>query len=389
MGLSRYEADRVGFRLDKERSRFVMTLREAVLAVVATVAFMFVLACPLSAQPADLWTVSNVPVDATGASPSAAKDAALAQGRKRAWTEVFRRLTPSAQWQAQPPLTDAQLETMVKSTDIANEKHSSTRYLATVTYVFNPSGVRTALRNSGTQFSESKAKPVLVVALTGSAWQPDSSWGKAWAAQALLGRLVPVTVPRGGDEDRAALATISTASDWSMVKPLADRYGASSVLVATAAKSAKGLQVNMAHIKPDARNARNGAFAPQGAEDEFALANRAAGSIADGLQEEWKRTTSVDYGQQASITVAVPFASLSEWVATRRGLQATRMIQVLAIEEINMRSARVRVDYVGRIEQLQTALSQTNLFLNADSQGNWTLSRNAGATAANPGSVVP
>ena len=80
---------------------------------------------------------------------------------------MFRRITPSSQWQAQPPITDAELEPMVKSFDISNEKHSSTRYLATVTYVFNPSAVRTALRKSGTQFSESKAKPVLVVALSG------------------------------------------------------------------------------------------------------------------------------------------------------------------------------------------------------------------------------
>jgi hypothetical protein len=366
-----------------------MTLREAALAVVATVTLVFVQFAPASAQPADLWTVSNVTVDATGASPSAAKEAALSKGRQRAWTEVFRRVTPSTQWQAQPPITDAELEPMVKSFDIANEKHSSTRYLASVTYVFNPSAVRTALRKSGTQFSESTAKPVLVVALSGSAWTPDSAWGKAWLAQSQRGRLVPVAVPRGDDQDRAALATVSTAADWAMVKPLADRYGASSVLVATAGKSGTGIGVNLAHIKPDGRTAKNGTYTPQGAEDEFALANRAAGTIADSLQEDWKRTTSVDYGQQASLSVGIAFNSLAEWVATKRSLESVKLIQVLAVEELNMRNARVRLDYVGKTDQLQTALSQTNLYLISDAQGNWTLSRNAGSTAANPGSVVP
>ena len=366
-----------------------MTLREAVMAVVAAAVLVFGLVGSAWAQPADLWTVTNVPVDASGASPSAAKDAALSKGRQRAWTEVYRRITPSAQWQTQPPLTDAELEPMVKSFDIANEKHSSTRYLATVTYVFNPTAVRNALRKSGTQFSESKAKPVLVVALSGSAWQPESAWAKAWVAQSQRGRLVPVTVPRGDDQDRAALATISTAADWAVVKPLADRYGASSVLVATAGKSGSGLAVNLAHIKPDGRTPRSGSYAQQGTEDELALANRAAGTIADSLQEDWKRTTSVDYGQQASLTASVAFNSLAEWVATKRGVEGTKLVQVLAVEELNMRSARVRLDYVGKVDQLQTALSQTNLYLSSDAQGNWTLSRNAGATAANPGSVVP
>jgi hypothetical protein len=365
-----------------------MTMREALMAAFAAIALVLVQAGGALAQSADLWTVANIPVDATGASPSAAKEAALAQGRQKAWTEVFRRITPSSEWQRQPPLTPEQLEPMVKSFDISGEKHSSTRYLASVTYVFNAASVRTALRSSGTQFSESKAKPVLVVALTGSAWQPDSAWGKAWATQSRRGRLVPVSVPNGDAQDRTALATVSGAADWAVVKPLADRYGASAVLVATANKGATGLGVTTTLIKPDGKTPRSGSYAAKAGEDELTLANRAAGTIADSLQEDWKRTTSVDYGQQASINVAVPFGSLAEWVSMKRNLQATKLIQVLAVEEINMRSARLRLDYAGKVDQLQTALAQSNLALTSDSQGNWTLSRNAGATAAS-GSVVP
>lgn len=340
------------------------------------------------AQPSDLWTVSNVPVDATGNSPSAAKDAALAQGRQKAWAEVFRRITPAGE--KAPPLTDQDLEPMVKSFDIANEKHSSTRYLATVTYVFNPAAVRTALRKTGTQFSESTAKPVLVVPLSGTAWQPESSWGKAWAAQSRRGRLVPIAVPVGDTQDVATLSTVSSGADWTTVKPLADRYGASSVLVASAGRGSGGLQINMTQIRPDGRSQRSGSYGPQAGEDEVALANRAAGAIADSLQEDWKRTTSVDYGQQSTLTASVSFTSLSEWVSIRRRLEQTKLVQLLLVEEVNMTSARMRLDYVGKVDQLQTALSQTNLFLTPDSQGNWMLSRNAGATAAtSPGSVVP
>jgi len=344
-----------------------------------------------SAQTVDLWTVANVAVDATGASPSAAKEAALAQGRQKAWAEVFKRITPASEWARTPPMTDAELEPMIKSFDISGEKHSSTRYLATVTFVFNATSVRTALRRTGTQFSESTAKPVLVVALTGTAWSPESAWGRAWGVQARRGRLVPVAVPVGDLQDMTALATISSAADWPIVQALADRYGASAVLVASAAKGAGGLQVNMTQISPQGRAQRSGSFAPQGGEDELALATRAASSIADSLQEDWKRTTSVDYGQQSTLSVLVPFANLSEWVSIKRHLDTTRLIQKTAVEELNMTSARVRLDYVGKVDQLQTALSQTNLFLASDASGNWTLSRNAAATtAASPTApVVP
>lgn len=344
----------------------------------------------LPASAADLWTVGGVAVDGTATSPSAAKDAALARGRQQAWTEMFRRLTPWSEWQRQPQLEDTALESMIRSFDISNEKHSSTRYLASVTYVFNATGVRDVLRKTGVQFSESIAKPVLVVALNGAAWQPASPWGNAWAAQAQRGRLVPVMVPAGDALDATTLATVSTAADWSVVQPLAERYRAGSVLVAAVSRSAAGIQVATTHIRPDGRVPRAQAFARQGTEDEPKLALRAAGAIADTLQEDWKRSTSVDFASQSSVSVLVPIRSLSDWIAVRRTLEATRLIQRMAVEEMNMYAARVRLDYAGKIDQLQTALSQSNIDLVADDKGQWTISRNATSAAApRPDPVVP
>jgi hypothetical protein len=361
---------------------------------VATLALAFGLATAgitaLSAQSADLWSVPNVPVDGNGASPTTAKDTALAGGRQRAWTEIFRRLTPSSEWTQQAPIADEVLEPLIKSFDIANERHSSTRYLATVTYVFNAASVRDTLRKQGVQFSESVSKPVLVIALSGTAWQSDSPWGKAWLAQSQRGRLVPVVVPAGDAQDVGVLATVSTAADWTVVKPLADRYGASSVLVAAQSKSANGIQVSYANISPTGRVPRQQAFARQGAEDELILAVRASGQIADTLQEDWKRTTSVDFGAQTSVAITVPYRTLADWVSIRKVLEGTRNIQRIAIDEFDMTVAHVQLDYVGKIDQLQTALAQSNIYLIADDKGNWTLSRNASTAAAtSPGPVVP
>jgi hypothetical protein len=356
--------------------------------VAAAFAWVLLLAGLSPAAAKDLWSVPSVAVDGTGTSPSMAKEAALAKGRQRAWTELFRRLTPMSEWQKQPPLADIDLEPLVRSFDISGEKHSSTRYLATVTYIFNAAGVRDMLRKSGVRYSEQLAKPVLVVALTGSAWQPASFWGAAWTAQGQRARLVPVTVPVGDPADITALASVSEMADWSMVKPLADRYGAGTVLVASLTRSATGFQVSTTHVRPDGRVPRAQAFSRQGTEDDPALASRAANAIADSLQEEWKRTTSVDFSSQATFMAYVPFRSLQEWVAIRRTLEATRAIQRAAVEEITTAGARVRVEHVGRVDQLQTALAQSNVLLASDEKGQWTISRNA-TTPATTNPVVP
>jgi hypothetical protein len=337
----------------------------------------------------DLWTISNIQVDATGTSPSTAKDAALAQGRQVAWVQLFRRLTPASEWARQPQLTPDELELLVKSFDIANERHSSTRYLATVTYLFNPATVRTALRKYGMQYSESTAKPVLVIPLMANAWVPDSPWSQAWAATAREGHLVPIVVPVGDAAEMQLLTAAGTAGDWNAVKPLADRYNAGTVLVANAARGAGGLQVALTQIKPDGHAQRSANYAPQGKEDDLSLSTRAASTIADSVQEDWKRSTSVDYGAQTSLTATVAFASLNDWIGIKKDLDSVRLIQNILVDELNLQGARLRFDYVGKVDQLQTALGQVNLYLTPDANGTYILSRSAGAAPSPAPAAVP
>ena len=62
--------------------------------------FVFTLLCaaaPAMAQDNSLYTVSNVHVDASGASSTEALNAAIAQGRGKAFQTVYRRLTRQAE----------------------------------------------------------------------------------------------------------------------------------------------------------------------------------------------------------------------------------------------------------------------------------------------------
>ena len=64
--------------------------------------------CLFSVAPAqaadDLYTVSGVHVDASGASSAEALNVAIAQGRPKAWQILYRRLTRQQDWSRQPVL---------------------------------------------------------------------------------------------------------------------------------------------------------------------------------------------------------------------------------------------------------------------------------------------
>ncbi len=120
----------------------------------------FVLLALAAAAPAqaqnqqELYTVSGIRVDASGASSTEAFNAGISQGRPRAFQILFRRLTRQQDWNRQPALDAAALLRISRGFDIANERRSTTRYVADVTYRFNPDAVARILRSSGIAFAQ-------------------------------------------------------------------------------------------------------------------------------------------------------------------------------------------------------------------------------------------
>src|SRR5688572_1553776 len=161
---------------------------------------------PASA-PADIFTVTDIRVDATAESAQTARDAAMAGGRPQAWSRIYRRLTPSAMWGRQPRLSDAQLFRLIRSFEVAGERRSTTRYLADVTFHFNPVAVRQALRQAGISFTEARSRPALVIPVVqDTPFDPMSAWSAAWRDDVHRQSLVPMVLPEADAENADVLS---------------------------------------------------------------------------------------------------------------------------------------------------------------------------------------
>jgi hypothetical protein len=110
-------------------------------------------ALPVAAEGADQFSVVGIKVDATALSPRAARELAIAQGRPIAWSQLFRRFTGQPAWGTEPQLGERELLGLILSSDAGNERRNTTRYLADVTFHFNPAAVRQLLRRSNIVFT--------------------------------------------------------------------------------------------------------------------------------------------------------------------------------------------------------------------------------------------
>ena len=179
-----------------------MTLR-ALFVFAAALMLAVPAVCFLGAVPArgqdSLYTVSGVHVDAGAASTTEAFNAAIAQGRGRAFQILFRRLTRQADWAKQPALDAQALVRLGRGYTVANERRSTTRYVADVTYMFNPDAVARTLRAA--QIASASAS---AVSSTGHAA------GGSLARSCGCGR-APSPRERGGSRRRRA---VSRACRW-------------------------------------------------------------------------------------------------------------------------------------------------------------------------------
>src|SRR5581483_10215917 len=156
-------------------------------AGLALVTLLFV---PVQAQ--ELFTVSGVHVDATAASSGEALNLAVAQGRPRAWQILYRRLTREQDWPRQPALDGAALLRLSRGYSIANERRSTTRYVADVTYNFNPEAVARILQSAGIAFTTATPKHILIVPMAPAF--STGPWAQALATPSLHDSAVPFTV---------------------------------------------------------------------------------------------------------------------------------------------------------------------------------------------------
>ncbi|HXJ00103.1 MAG TPA: DUF2066 domain-containing protein [Micropepsaceae bacterium] len=348
------------------------------LTLIAFVAGLALAAGAVHGAPApapDIFTVTGIKVDQTAESATAARDLAMSQGRPLAWTRLYRRLTATANWSKQPQLDENALLRMMRSFEVANERRSSTRYLAEVTYHFNPAAVRGLLRQSGIAYTETRARRALVIPVVAGGMGVDltSPWAMAWKDPVLQQGLVPFVLSAGDDEDMQILSRPDLVqADWATLAPLARKYNASEAIIAVASEDAKTVQ--MVEISPTSRVAASFAYA----NSSFAAI---AEAVAERAYETWKTRSAVNFGTRAKLTVDVQFDSLDDWAKIRTQLGAVKAVADMDVTGLALHEAEIQLTYFGRPEQLRDALAQQNLSL-ANVGGQFSIQL-AGKSAAN------
>ena len=370
-------------------------------AAVAGAVFWVLAAVPAVAQDVgDIYTVTGVAVDATGASAAEARDIALAEGQAAAAARMLQRLTLEPDWPMLPPMSPQAAQALVTGVGVANERASSTRYLADLTVRFQREAVRSLLRQSGVRFTDNQAAPALLLPVLDAdgmrvLFDEPNPWRSAWDARDLANSLVPLVLPLGDLNDLTEIsAEDAVIADWPAVAPLAARYRTSQVLVAHARwRDGAGLDVTLIRLTPSGREATERSYGGATLGEAIAVA---AAATQEALVASWKANNAIVLGLEQTLPASVEFASLSEWLTIRERLAATSIVQDLSVVAISPRGAQIEMRVAGPAEMVAGSVGQRQLRMVWEG-GYWTITIGEptlpepfpGASAPPGGAVMP
>jgi hypothetical protein len=323
-----------------------------------------------SAQGRDnVYVVSGVHVDETAANAAAAQQAGLAAAQRAGFDRLVRRLTIPDELSARgvPQVESATLDRLISSVDVEEERRSGTRYIGRLSVRFDPSGVRTLLRQFNLTVVDTRTAPVLVAPLVvdGTSEETATLWRDVWANGGFRDELVPLAT---------APAELRGAPSWQTAGGFAQQAAAASALYATLRVQGGTATATLIEVDANATRPRGDVVARVNGEDPAAL-RAALSSLAqqasERLQNDWKGRIATGGGQRGRINASALYTSQAQWEQIKDALEgaAQTLISEIRIEAVGRQGALVSFSFVGDRNQLAAELQRRGVALTDTANG--------------------
>jgi hypothetical protein len=343
-----------------------------------------VAALPASASDVP-FTVANYPVDASAGNAVAAKAQAMADGQQAAFRSLLKRLVPVTAYGRLSRLKDVKPADLINGVSVRSESTSSTEYIATLDFSFQPQAVRDLLRRESIPFIDVQAPETVVVAAyeaqaAGAAADSGArAWVEAWKGLDLQHTLTPVRLDPPRSSVPADIWKALKQGNASGLRSLQSAHKADRIVVAMAEADTAGGKLNVTLIGEDVVGPFSLKRSYRMTGDEFAYTAELAAVVALGILEgRWKAyqvaSTRGGVDTLASgpepVQLLVEYRNLQEWQDMRRQIAATPGVEDLQVGGVSARAADVALRYPGGGSQLAAALGRLGLRVD-NAGGTW------------------
>lgn len=343
-------------------------------AIWALVGFLFLSVANVAR--ADVFTVTDVPIDATAASVSQARTMAMKEGTRQAADFLINRLTLDKDRQEAgfTGLDDDQAGQLVAGIQIKNEQRSDRRYLAELTVLFDPQRVRNLLNSLQIPFVEAQTANVLVLPVYDS---PDQGpmlwnanmWWDSWANAAPKDDLVPFVTPLADLGDRQSISAVQASRlNMDSLQAIAARNSVHKVMVAEAMPAGPGrVSIRARTVSWDddgtpsvlTQQVNGDGTEQQNSVDALKEAYaQARAELVAQAENSWKEQAIVRSDNTTTFVITAMYDTLPQWLRLRKLIAGSPLVHEARLDALTDTGAMMTVTYVGSRDQLSHQLGQ-------------------------------
>lgn len=344
------------------------------------------LAQPAAAAPGTMESV--VDVDTTASDATAARAQAMETVEYDALKALLVKMSPESAQAIAAKVTPQQASSMSTGMEVMEEKITSNRYRAKIKVKFSSDKVEALLAPPVTASAGTPTAPAAAPTLSGSflvlpilrdgpnsyLWEGDNLWRSVWQSAALQYGQGRIIVPNGNQYD-TALVDVANAfnSPFSLLQPMAERYGTSDVLVVEATYAgtddAPELNLMARRMNASAREDATATYKAEKGETRETLLVRAANDMAKALSgqgvavapppaaPEVPLPKSDAPAEEQSVKLTAPLYQISDWIKLRTRLKAVPLVEGVELSALNAYEAKILLHYKGDPGTLARQLS--------------------------------
>jgi hypothetical protein len=365
-----------------------------------------VLSLAVAPMPADaartdqVFTVAKYPVGATDKNAVAAKEKALADGQKAAFRSLLKRIVPVTAYKQISRLAEIRASDYISGVSVRSERNSSTEYIASLDFSFQPDAVRNILQREGVPFVDAQAQDVRLIPVIREGnpgeYKTDSGlWKTAWSGLDLDHTVTPIELADLKPTIHPDTINMLLNGDDNGLRILAGEYQTDRVLLAIFEPDPAAKKVVVTLAGQDAVGPVLLKRTYSLSDGDLAYASELAAIVALGVIEgRWKVlkydfsgvATTAGYGGAAQpvwaanrsavsgepVSLVVEFNSSNQWNEMRAQLLDTPGVDNVSITALTAYNANVALSYPGGVNALANALGGRGVSL-VNIGGSWVL----------------
>lgn len=324
--------------------------------------------------------VAEVSIDITAEDAASARENGMKEAYRKAFLTVAGKATDSEGLSRLSALTDEQLINFIQEAEVISEKASNVRYIATLKIRINNELLKTFMEEQGIDYIIRTASNIIVIPIFREfssdaplLWESGNEWRKAWEQSPKTGSENNyISIPADSMIYSVLDANKALQLNGRALDLIASHLNTRNIYILDAVYNGiEGLRINIMPYNgmPSKTIDINGERSPE-------LFQKAIPEVAAYIDSTIQEQNIAANESHHELIGMFSYEKLSDWIKTENQLKNIPQISNVKIEAMGKGKVQFRLEYIGQIYDLITALKAYRLNLQ-DMNGYYNLTTGA------------